>query len=122
MWAQVIILWWLREPGEPSPGRLGSCVSHRPRVARYAPVAPLGHEEQENGVQKSTLDLVEFPECAAPAEVVERFVLESTDGQIEHASVLCVLLRRFTVLADRLGSPCPRAPERGRPRSGLRTS
>jgi hypothetical protein len=29
-----------------------------------------------------------MPECAAPAEVVDRFVLESTDGPIEHAIVL----------------------------------
>ena len=33
------------------------------------------------------LDLVGCPACAAPAEIVERFVLDSTDGPIEHATV-----------------------------------
>jgi hypothetical protein len=52
-----------------------------------------------------TLGIVECPECAAPAEIVDRFVLESTDGPIEHAIVLCVLRHRFTVLVARLVSP-----------------
>jgi hypothetical protein len=30
-----------------------------------------------------TLEIVVCPECAAPAEVVDRVVLESTDGPIE---------------------------------------
>jgi hypothetical protein len=53
-----------------------------------------------------------MPECAAPAEVVDRFVLESTDGPIEHAIVLCVLRHRFTVLVERLVSPRPPSPDR----------
>jgi hypothetical protein len=47
-----------------------------------------------------TLVLVECPECAAPAEVVDRFTLDSTDGPVEHAIVLCVLRHRFTVLVE----------------------
>ena len=47
---------------------------------------------------KFTLEIVACPECTAPAEVVDWFVFESTDGPIEHAIVLCVLRRRFTVL------------------------
>ncbi|HEX6359280.1 hypothetical protein [Actinophytocola sp.] len=50
------------------------------------------------------LEIVECPECAAPAEVVDRFMLDSTDGAIEHATVLCVLRHRFTMLVERLVS------------------
>jgi uncharacterized protein YbaR (Trm112 family) len=57
------------------------------------------------------LDLVACPACAAPAEVVERYVLDSTDGPIEHATVRCSERHRFTVLVERLVTP--RAPERG---------
>ena len=46
----------------------------------------------------------------APAEVVERYVLDSTDGPIEHATVLCSERRRYTVLVERLQTP--RTPER----------
>ena len=55
-------------------------------------------------MQDYTLEIVECPECAAPAEVVDRFVLESTNGPIEHAIVLCVLRHRFTALMERLVS------------------
>ena len=51
-----------------------------------------------------TLEIVGCPECAAPAEVVNRFVLESTDGPIEHAIVTCTERHRFTVLVERMAS------------------
>jgi hypothetical protein len=51
------------------------------------------------------LDLVGCPACAAPAEIVERFVLDSTDGPIEHATVRCADRHRFTVLVERLTTP-----------------
>jgi hypothetical protein len=51
-----------------------------------------------------SLEIVECPECAAPAEVAERFVLESTDGPIEHAIVVCLHRHRFTMLVERLMS------------------
>lgn len=50
------------------------------------------------------LELVACPTCAAPAEVVERFVLDSTDGPIEHAIVQCAERHRFTVLVERLAT------------------
>jgi hypothetical protein len=37
----------------------------------------------------TALDLTSCPECGAPADVVERFVLTSTDGPVEHARVHC---------------------------------
>jgi hypothetical protein len=60
------------------------------------------------------LDLVGCPACAAPAEVVERYVLDSTDGPIEHATVLCSERHRFTVLVERLVTPRAEDREAGR--------
>jgi hypothetical protein len=58
-------------------------------------------------------DLVGCPACAAPAEVVDRYALESTDGPIEHATVVCALRHRFTVLVERLATPTVESePER----------
>ncbi len=59
---------------------------------------------------QNTLQIAGCPECAAPAEVVDRFVLESTDGPIEHVTVLCAVRHRFTVLVGRIAS----APARDR--------
>jgi hypothetical protein len=36
------------------------------------------------------LELVGCPHCAVPAEISERFVLQSTDGPIEFARVACL--------------------------------
>lgn len=55
-------------------------------------------------MQLPTLEIVGCPECAAPAEVADRFVLESTDGPIEHAFVTCTERHRFTVLVERMAS------------------
>jgi hypothetical protein len=60
------------------------------------------------------LDMVGCPACAAPAEVVDRYVLESTDGPIEHATVLCAARHRFTVLVERLVTPRAMQEEAGR--------
>lgn len=53
------------------------------------------------------------PECGAPAEISDRFVLESTDGPLEHVTVRCAarLGHRFTMLLERLRSvPLPSTP------------
>jgi hypothetical protein len=51
------------------------------------------------------MDLTVCPQCSAPAEVEWRSVLESTDGPVEHAKVLCVNQHWFLLpladLADR---------------------
>jgi hypothetical protein len=36
------------------------------------------------------MDTTTCPECGAPAEVTDRFALESTDGPVEHVRVQCV--------------------------------
>ena len=36
------------------------------------------------------LDLVVCPDCAAPAEALDRFALASTDGPVEHARIRCL--------------------------------
>jgi hypothetical protein len=41
------------------------------------------------------MDITTCPECGAPADVVDRHVLESTDGPVEHARVRCVARHVF---------------------------
>jgi hypothetical protein len=41
------------------------------------------------------VDTTSCPECGAPAEVLDRHVLESTDGPVEHARVVCLDRHRF---------------------------
>jgi hypothetical protein len=52
---------------------------------------------QEVDDMTDDLDLVVCPECAAPAEVVDRFALPSTDGPVEHVKVLCVVRHWFVL-------------------------
>lgn len=59
----------------------------------------------------TTWEFVGCPACGAPAEIIDRYVLESTDGPIEHTTVRCAqhLRHRFTVLVERLDSARPPA-------------
>ncbi len=41
------------------------------------------------------METTRCPECGQPAEVLDRAVLESTDGPVEHAHVRCVRRHRF---------------------------
>ncbi|MBM6399259.1 hypothetical protein [Phycicoccus sonneratiae] len=41
------------------------------------------------------MDTSRCPECGLIAEVLDRVVLESTDGPVEHAHVRCVARHRF---------------------------
>lgn len=55
------------------------------------------------------------PECGHLAELVDRTVLESTDGPIEHVHVRCVQRHRFWLPAEYLARTphrAPRAPAR----------
>jgi hypothetical protein len=42
--------------------------------------------------------------CAVPAEVVDRRVLESTDGPIEHIRVVCLVGHRFFMPTEMLST------------------
>jgi hypothetical protein len=53
------------------------------------------------------VDMTSCPECGEIAEVVDRHVLESTDGPIEHARVRCVLRHHFFLPISRLRSADP---------------
>jgi hypothetical protein len=52
--------------------------------------------------RNTALDLVGCPECKAPAEVVDRFVLPSTDGPVEHVKVHCINRHWHTGAAETL--------------------
>ena len=55
-----------------------------------------------------TVVLTACPECGAPAEMESRFVLESTDGPIEHARVRCLRGHWFVLAVEWLTrQPCP---------------
>jgi len=51
---------------------------------------------------RDELDLVVCPECAAPAEVVDRFALASTEGSVEHVKVQCLMRHWFLLPAAAL--------------------
>jgi hypothetical protein len=48
------------------------------------------------------LDLVVCPECFAPAEILDRFTLGSTDGAVEHVKVQCLRRHWFLMPASSL--------------------
>ena len=65
------------------------------------------------------METTHCPECGHPAELVDRLVLESTDGPVEHAHVRCVLRHRFWLPIEYLTreprSPAPHEPTTPRP-------
>jgi hypothetical protein len=61
------------------------------------------------------MDLTTCPDCASIAEVLERFVLEGTDGPVEHARIRCIAGHWFVMRAASLMSPpLPRSARRRR--------
>jgi hypothetical protein len=57
------------------------------------------------------------PSCSAPAEIVDRWVLESTDGPIEHVKTRCLALHIFTPRVETLADSAMQVPGR-RSRTG----
>jgi hypothetical protein len=53
------------------------------------------------------MDLTVCPECAEPAEIRWRAVMESTDGPIEHAKILCNRRHWFLLPVAALARPEP---------------
>jgi hypothetical protein len=60
------------------------------------------------------------PGCSAPAEIVDRFVLSSTSGPVEHVQTRCLNQHVDTPLAEQMsGAPRIAAPRiRARRASG----
>ena len=59
-----------------------------PAAARHGGAASPAHPEAL---------LSDCPQCRAPAEIVARWVFESTDGPLEHVKVVCVLGHWFAM-------------------------
>ena len=64
-------------------------------------------------VTGNELDLVVCPDCAAPAEVVDRFALQGTDGPVEHVKVACLARHWFLLPAASLPAVLPLAVRSG---------
>lgn len=58
------------------------------------------------------MDITICPQCREAAEIVDRHVLESTDGPIEHARVRCVQRHHFFLPVSRLSSALAGGPRR----------
>jgi hypothetical protein len=52
-----------------------------------------------SGRDEATLELTQCPECDELAEVLDRFMLASSDGPMEHARVTCIRKHRFVMPA-----------------------
>ncbi len=61
------------------------------------------------------MEMTRCPECSGPAEVVDRTVLESTDGPVERAHVRCVERHRFWLPVAHLTREPRQRPHRDRP-------
>jgi hypothetical protein len=67
------------------------------------------------------MELIACPECAAPAEIQWRAVLDSTDGPIEHAKTFCLHGQWFLMPVAALSSR-PLTEPRQMPAIPLRVS
>jgi hypothetical protein len=56
------------------------------------------------GRRSRPVAMVDCPECGLPAEVLDRHVLESTSGPVEHVRIRCVLGSPFLIPTSRLES------------------
>ena len=66
------------------------------------------------------MELTSCPECGALAEIVDRDVLESTDGPVEHARVRCLTRHVFLLPTASLARPPAAASRRTSPAGGRR--
>jgi hypothetical protein len=48
------------------------------------------------------LTLTSCPQCGAPAEITERFLLASTDGPVPHVALACAAGHHFRMAAEGL--------------------
>jgi hypothetical protein len=52
------------------------------------------------------------PQCGAPAQITERFSLDSTDGPIEHLKIGCLSKQWLTPLAEMVQAEQVATPDR----------
>jgi hypothetical protein len=64
------------------------------------------------------LEITMCPECGAPSEVRLRTMLDSTDGPVEHARILCARGHSFFMPTASLASTADAAPEHDRRYTG----
>jgi hypothetical protein len=55
----------------------------------------------------ATLELSQCPECGSAAEIVDRFVVESTDGPVEEVKLRCIERHWFLLPVAYLDRPTP---------------
>jgi hypothetical protein len=53
------------------------------------------------------LEIIACPQCGVPAEIAERFWLDSTDGTIQHLQTICVSKHWLTPRADMVDQQWP---------------
>jgi hypothetical protein len=56
-------------------------------------------------LRQDEVELTTCPRCQLPAEVRERWVMESTEGPIEHLDIFCILGHSFRAAVDILQRP-----------------
>jgi hypothetical protein len=61
------------------------------------------------------MNITTCPDCGLIAEVVERFVLPSTDGPIEHLKMVCAAGHWFTPTIETLANGSPGHPKEETP-------
>jgi hypothetical protein len=57
-------------------------------------------------------DSILGPQCGAPAEITERFWLDSTDGPVEHLKIDCLSKHWFTPPAETVRQQQITSPDR----------
>jgi hypothetical protein len=59
------------------------------------------------------LEIATCPDCGLPAEVLDRFILPSTDGPVEHLKTRCITGHWFTTPAGYRRTPGTPALDEG---------
>ena len=66
--------------------------------------------DRHDDFDRDELDLVVCPECAAPAEVLDRFGMSSTAGTLEHVKIQCLMRHWFLLPVTALPTTAGVAP------------
>lgn len=65
------------------------------------------------------LEIIACPQCGAPAEITQRFWLDSTDGPIQHLQTICVSKHWLTPRAEMVHQQRPATRSQLRDRAEL---